>query len=393
MSRILLITLLTLHFVIPAIGQGVIPAERDAGVKDTTSEPGLTNRLLGARLSPTADLRAIDGISLGLSYKIQRDKSTNDQPGSFQTIKALHSLSTSSFVIEYEADIKEVFQRTDLTVKALADMNGNIMNLFGLGNETKFDQTGDFRKFYRVNFSFYELKPALRFKLNDQLSLTAGPSIQHFVDGSNDGRYFNTPEIRAQFSDLYSDKLHGGLIMDLNWDSRDDKTLPTKGLNFNFVLQGFEGFNNSSQSFAQVFSQFSFYKSLDANGNIVLANRIGGGLTSGNPAFYQSIFLGSQDNLLGFRKHRFAGDHVLYNNLEARITLPNFLRRIMPGKIGIIGSYDAGRVWVKNDTSNTIHHGFGAGIFATPFNKLFIRGIAGFSNERLQPTVTLRQRF
>lgn len=393
MLRILILFLITLHFAVPSIAQGIDQAQTQKGVKDTIEEPGLSNRLLGARLSPTADLRAIDGISLGLSYKIQRDKSTDGRPGSFQNIKALHSLSTSSFVIEYEADIKDVFMRTDLAIKALADMNGNIINFFGLGNDTPFDQTGDFRKFYRVNFSFYELKPALRFKLDDEVSITVGPSIQHFVDGSNDGRYFNTPELSASFRDLYGDKIHGGLILDFNWDRRDDKVLPSRGVNFNIILQGFEGFNSGSQSFAQIFSQFSFYKSLDAHGNIVLANRFGGGLTSGNPAFYQSAFLGSQDNLLGFRKHRFAGDHVLYNNLEARITVPNFLRKIMPGKIGFIGSYDAGRVWVKNETSNTIHHGFGAGVFATPFNKLFIRGIAGFSKERLQPTVALRQRF
>ncbi|SKB47048.1 BamA/TamA family outer membrane protein [Daejeonella lutea] len=393
MSRILILFLITFHFAVSSSAQGIGQPETLKGIKDTTEEPGLGNRLLGARLSPTADLRAIDGISLGLSYKIQRDKSSSGQAGSFQNIKALHSLTTSSFVIEYEADIKEVFGRTDLTIKALADMNGNIINFFGLGNDTEFDQSGDFRKYYRVNFSFYELKPALRFKLNKEVSITAGPSLQHFVDGSNDGRYFNTPAVSTQFTDLYTDKLHGGLLIDFNWDRRDDKVLPTRGINFNILAQGFEGLNKSSQSFAQLFSQLSFYKSLDANGNFVLANRIGGGLTIGSPAFYQSAFLGSQDNLLGFRKHRFAGDHVLYNNLEARITIPNFLRKLMPGKIGFIGSYDAGRIWVKNESSNTIHHGFGAGVFATPFNKLFIRGIAGFSNERLQPTVALRQRF
>lgn len=393
MLRIRLLVLLTIYFAGPAFAQEVNPAERNTGVEDTITKSGLSNRLLGARLSPTADLRSIDGISLGLSYKIQPEKSANGQQGSFQKIKALHSLSTSSFVVEYDADIKNIFQKTDMTIKALADMNGNIINFFGLGNETKFDQSGDFRKYYRVNFSFYELKPALRLKLSDEVTITTGPSIQHFVDGSNDGRYFNTPEISALFNDPYGDKLHGGLVVDFNWDRRDDKLLPARGLNFNFIVQGFEGLNNSSQSFAQIFSQFSFYKSLDAKGNMVIANRLGGGLTSGNPAFYQSIFLGSQDNLLGFRKHRFAGDHVLYNNLEARITLPNFLHKLIPGKWGLIGAYDAGRVWVKNEESDTIHHGFGAGIFATPFNKLFIRGIAGFSNERLQPTVALRQRF
>lgn len=352
-----------------------------------------TNQYLGSGITPTADLRSVDGISLGLSYKIEKEGFRKIPYGSVQKIKALHSLSTKSFVVEYDADFNDVFRNTDLTIKGLADMQGNILNFFGPGNDTEFDQTGDFRKFYRVNFSFYEFKPALRFKLNKEFSITTGPSFQYFVNGSNDGRYFNTPNVGNSYNDLYGDKLHGGLMVDFNWDRRDDKLLPTRGLNFNIILQGFEGLNTSSQAFSQAFSQFSIYKSLTSSGSIVIANRVGGGLSSGNPAFYQSVFLGSQDNLLGFRKNRFAGDYVLYNNLEARITLPNFLHKIMPGKIGLIGAFDAGRIWVENETSNTIHHGLGAGIFLTPFNKLYIRGIAGFSKEGLQPTVALHQRF
>ena len=392
MLRIILIALITLQSSAWTYAQ--IGSEPSNGTvmsddKDTLGQKsGFIGRILNSPLKPTADLRTIDGISLGLSYKIDAKES-----GSFQKIKALHSLSTRSFVIEYEADWKKIFGSTDLTVKALADMQGNIMNFFGRGNDTEFDQTGDFRKFYRVNFSFYEFRPALRFNLRKGVSITTGPSIQYFVNGNNDGRYFNTPAVSSSFNDLYADKLHGGLFLDFNVDSRDNKLLPAKGLNFNVVLQGFEGLNASSQAFAQVFSQLSLYKSLDSRGIFVIANRLGGGLTSGNPGFYQAAFLGSQDNLLGFRKNRFAGDHVIYNNLEGRITLPNFLHKIMPGKIGLIGFYDVGRVWVKNESSNAIHQGIGAGVFISPLNRLLLRGVAGYSNEGLQPTVSLRQRF
>jgi hypothetical protein len=392
MLRILLLASIILFFDSATFAQ--LPNETVSALPDSdTTKAGFPDRLLGSRLSPTIDLRAVDGISLGLAYKITGKTYEKEHPGSFQKIKALHSLFTKSLVVEYGANFKNVFKQTDLSLKALADIQGNIMNFFGPGNDTEFDETGDFRKFYRVNFSYYEFKPVLRFNLSDELSITTGPSIQHFVVGSNEGRYFNTPAVSPLYNDLYGDKLHGGLSFDFNWDRRDDQILPTKGTNLNIILLGFEGLNSSSQSFAQAFSQFSIYKSLDANGTFVIANRLGGGMTSGNPAFYQSAFLGSEGNLLGFRKNRFAGDHVLYNNLEARITVPNFLEKLMPGKMGLIGAYDAGRVWNNNETSDTIHHSLSAGVFLTPFNKFFIRGTAGFSNERLQPTVAFRQRF
>lgn len=392
MLRILLIATISLLFVASTYAQG-ITGTVTAGPDNDSSKVSFPDRILKGRLTPTADLRAIDGISLGLAYKISSKEYEKAHPGSFQKIKALHSLTTKSFAVEYGANFKNVFKQTDFSIKALADMQGNIMNFFGRGNDTEFDETGDFRKFYRVNFSYYEFKPALRFNLSDELSITAGPTIQYFENGSNEDRYFNTPAISALDNDFYEDKVHGGLSVDFNWDRRDDQILPTRGTNFNIVLLGFEGLNNAAQSFTQAFSQFSFYKSLNSSGTIVIANRIGGGVTSGNPAFYQNAFLGSEGNLLGFRKNRFAGDHVLYNNLEGRITVSNFLQKIIPGKMGLIGAYDVGRVWVKNEESDTIHQGLSAGVFLTPFNKFFVRGTVGFSNERIQPTVAFRQRF
>lgn len=352
-----------------------------------------SNLYLGSGITPVADLRSIDGISIGLAYKIEKEGFRKEPYGNMQKTSAIHSLSTKSFVVEYKAQWKEVFRNTDLTVNGLADVKGNIINFFGRGNDTEFNQTGDFRKFYRVNYSFYKFEPALKFSLQNNVSITTGPSFQYFVNGNNEGRYITYPVISNSYRNLFSEKFHGGLFAHFSWDKRDHKLFPTKGFSFNLLLQGYEGLNKNSQAFAQLFPQVSFYKSLDSKGNIVIANRTGAGFTTGTTTFYQSAFLGSRDNLLGFRKNRFAGDQVLYNNMEARINLPNFLHYILPGKIGLIGFYDVGRVWVKNERSDTIHHGYGGGIYLAPFNRFFIRAIAGYSDEGLQPTITLKQRF
>ncbi|MHB1179973.1 MAG: BamA/TamA family outer membrane protein [Daejeonella sp.] len=352
-----------------------------------------SNLYLGSGVTPLADLRSIDGISLGLAYKIKKEGFRKEPYGSMQKISASHSLSTKSFVAEYKAEWKEILRNTDFIINGLADMNGNILNFFGRGNDTEFNQTGDFRRFYRVNYSFYRLDPAIRISFQNNVSITTGLSFQYFVNGNNAGRYITYLQVNNAFNKLFSDKFHGGLFVNFSWDKRDHKLFPTKGFSFNLLLQGYEGLNKSSSAFAQIFPQVSFYKSLDPKGNIVIANRTGAGFTTGTTTFYQSAFLGSQDNLLGFRKNRFAGDHVLYNNIEARINLPNFVHNILPGKIGFIGFYDAGRVWVKKESSDTFHHGVGGGFYFAPFNHLFVRAIAGYSNEGLQPTLTLKQRF
>ncbi len=267
-----------------------------------------SNLYLGSGITPVVDLRSIDGISLGLAYKIEKEGFRKEPYGSMQQISAMHSLSTKSFVVEYKAEWKEIFKNTNFTINGLADMKGNIINFFGRGNDTDFDQTGNFRRFYRVNYSYYKFEPALRFSLEKNVSITMGPSFQYFVTGNNEGRYITNPVISNSYRNLFSDKFHGGLFANFSWDKRDHKLFPTKGFSFNLLLQGYEGLNKNSQAFAQVFPQVSFYKSLDSKGNIVIANRTGAGFTTGTTNFYQSAFLGSQDNLLGFRKNRFAGD-------------------------------------------------------------------------------------
>lgn len=366
-------------------------------INDTvSSKKGLSsiaNKSSG--ISPTADLRSVDGLFLGVSYKITGKQRGIPPFSSKQKISVLKSLKTKAIVFEYEGEWLSVFKNTDITFDGLADIRGNIMNFFGRGNDTYFDASGDFRTYYRTNFSFYQLEPALRFHLSKTTSISVGPSLQHFSfnPGDNAERYINTPEIINQFDHLQEDKTHAGLQLTFSWDRRDDTKLPTRGINFSVRVHGYEGLNNFSNAYAQAFPQFSFYKSLDSQGKLVLANRTGAGFTIGETAFYQSAFLGSQDNLLGFRKFRFAGDHLVYNNLELRLAIKPFLSKILGDKMGLIGFYDLGRVWIENDNSKSIHHGYGGGLYVSPFNRFFVRGVLGFSNERMQPTVALRQRF
>ncbi|HEY1010967.1 MAG TPA: BamA/TamA family outer membrane protein [Daejeonella sp.] len=350
---------------------------------------GLKGLFEGPGLKPTADLRSVDGISLGLSYKIE----TKGSAVNIHKLKALHSLSTRSLVLAYDAEFAKVFKNTDIVVNALADLKGNIMNYFGKGNDTEFERTGDFRKFYRANFSFYKLDPAFRFLLAEGFTLTAGPSLQYFVYGINGGRFIEGPSLIDKDPDIFQEKAHGGLVLNFTLDRRDDVYLPGRGYKVNILIQGYEGLNTRSASYAQWFPQVSFYRALDKDGNITIANRTGAGFTKGTTAFYQHAFLGSEDALLGFRKNRFAGEATLYNNLEARIAIPNIISSLIPGRTGLIGFYDVGRVWVKKENSETIHQGVGGGIFFIPFNKIFLRGVAGFSEEGMQATVAVRQRF
>jgi hemolysin activation/secretion protein len=115
-------------------------------------------------------------------------------------------------------------------------------------------------------------------------------------------------------------------------------------------------------------------------------------MSIGSPAFYQSMFLGGQGNLLGFAQNRFAGQDMLYNNLQGRIKLADIASYIIPGQLGITGFYDAGRVWVGGEHSSKWHQGSGGGFYFAPASLTVLQVLAGHSEEGWYPYISLNFR-
>jgi hypothetical protein len=53
--------------------------------------------------------------------------------------------------------------------------------------------------------------------------------------------------------------------------------------------------------------------------------------------------------------------------------------------VGLILFNDVGRVWVDDEDSDTLHHGYGGGLFITPFNFATITVLAAASKEGVSP--------
>ncbi|WP_207532075.1 BamA/TamA family outer membrane protein [Desertivirga arenae] len=356
-----------------------------------------TNLYTKAGFGPAVGYRSNDGILLGLSFKSQGEGFRRLPYGNQQKVSLLHSLFTKTMLARYTGEWKGISGTTDFVINASADIPNNRFFFFGYGNETPFDKDSDFRKYNRVSFSLYRVEPFFRFNFSKNLRLNLGPSMQYTNLKNSDNRdrfvgLANSPFANAE--EFTKGKAHIGAFAEIEFDTRDNAVLAQKGVNFHVRVQGYEGVKQYSKQFAQVIPEFSVYLPFDKKKTFVLANRIGGMFTQGEETFNQTAFLGSHDNLFGYTRFRFAGDHSLYNNLETRINLPNFLKYFLPGKIGLMGFYDVGRVWMReNDTSSKWHQGVGGGIYLTPFNKFIIRGIVGFSEEGTFPNVLIGRRF
>jgi len=68
------------------------------------------------------------------------------------------------------------------------------------------------------------------------------------------------------------------------------------------------------------------------------------------------------------------------------------IRILDAGQLGIIGFYDAGRVWVSDDHSENWHQGTGGGLYFAPASLVLIQVLAGHSSEGWYPYISLNFR-
>ena len=345
----------------------------------------------------TAALNKDDGFLLGLGFKyIGKDGFRKLPYSTIQQVMVTHSFATDAFRIKYNGEWIQAIGKADFTMQAYIQAPDNTMNFFGRGNATQLLRFDGYRRYYRTRFDTYQFDPALRWHTGKGSTLSVGPSLQfyHMNLADNAGRFINQTSLINSYDSLTlnKDKAHVGLLINYISNQRDNNILPKKGFYFNVVIQGYSGLNTYSKSYAQIRPEFTYYQKLNSSGTIVLSDRIGGGVSIGNPAFYQSMFLGGQGNLLGYLQNRFAGQHMVFNNLQGRIKLAKIASYILPGELGLSGFYDAGRVWVKDEHSDQWHQGVGGGLYFSPAGLTIIQVLAGHSTEGWYPYISLNFR-
>ncbi len=359
-----------------------------------------TNRYNKAIPLPVIGYNLDDGLMLGMGLRYIRQGFRKTPYSSSQQVSFGYSFATSAFKARYVGEWMKALGNADILLQADARVPDNVTNFFGRGNETPFDKMPGKNpiRFYRTRYTYITVDPMLRWRnASGKASITLGPSLQQYAFDSadNKGRFINEVARIGSYdsSTIHQSKTHLGLTAGYVLDTRNNQLLPAWGVYIHISARAYAGLTSMAKSYAQLVPELAFYKSVNARSTIVLANRTGGGITLGKTTFYQSLFLGGQDNLLGFRQYRFAGDHLLYNNLELRVKLTDFASYLFPGQIGLLGFYDVGRVWQQQDHSDKWHNGIGGGLYISPAQLAVVRITAGYSAEGWLPYIALNFRF
>ncbi|ALJ01297.1 hypothetical protein DC20_07665 [Rufibacter tibetensis] len=307
-----------------------------------------------------------------------------------------HAVTTKALFARYTGDFTKAIGQYDLHVDVDAKAPTNASNFFGIGNETRFlKNEGSSIKDYRTRYDFVSAQVALNRSLGQHWRASAGLQGQFYSNKASE----QTSRIMQQYNavhpeeQVFSTKVYAGLVAGLTLDTRDNTWLPTKGLHWKTTFTGLRQLNNQQDALGLVASELSFYHSLGREARLTLANRIGGGTTVGDPAFFQLLYLGGNTNLRGFRNYRFAGEHMAYHNLELRLKLFDFSSYLLPGTFGLVGFNDMGRVWAEGESSKQWHHGYGGGFYLVPAQMFLIQAGVGMSVESTTPYVALGFRF
>ncbi|WP_339878019.1 BamA/TamA family outer membrane protein [uncultured Algoriphagus sp.] len=336
-----------------------------------------------------------DGVFLGAGVLWEKHGFKKEPFSLRQSIVGNYAIKSNAFNIEYNGHAVDAVGNLDLVWKADVRAPDYAYNFFGTGNETEYNNSTYEIDYYRARFSWYELSGGLQSRLGESGSFTIGPHYQvyRFDQDDNSNKFITSPESGLDQVDLDKAKFYSGLSAKVVFDRRDHKAIPTRGLYFESQARRMWGLNSYSGNFTRVEGELALYWSFRYPSRLVWATRFGAGKNWGDYEFFQGQTLGGLDNLRGYRRYRFNGGAVAYNNTEVRIRVFNLKTYILPATVGVLAYNDIGRVWVTGEKSDDWHNSFGAGVWLAPLNQVVATFSVGFSEEEYLPFFSFGYQF
>ncbi|WP_400193283.1 hypothetical protein [Hymenobacter sp. B81] len=323
-----------------------------------------------------------------------------------QTLVANYAPVYKAYNVRYTGVFTDVLGKYDLRIASQLYGPQLLYNYFGKGNDTRNEAQTDERggtnnrlitRDYRVRFSRFNFSPTLETDVFSFLKFGFGPQYDQFkvdrdeigqqlaagLDASGNGIAGAALGIRE--SDFQMNRYLGGRMY-LNLDASSSPKNPRIGLRWANSVEYNRQLNGEKLSYGRLASEVRFYLSPNFPFQLTWAGRVGAARNLGDYRFYQANTLGGTTNLRGYRRTRFAGRSMTYANAEARIQLFTFNAYLVPGKFGILGLADAGRVYSSQDTRSGLkayHSGVGGGIWIDVLKQAVITATYTAGEERL----------
>ncbi len=165
----------------------------------------------------------------------------------------------------------------------------------------------------------------------------------------------------------------GGINARFYLDFRDRQTFATRGLQFLAQNSTYSILDGASGNFGLAETYLKYFGTARILIPVTLVLKLGGSKNYGREIpFYRYAHLGQYSNLRGYKRNRFTGDAAAYLNSELRFHLGKVQNLFLPFETGLIGFFDAGRVWLEGNADGRWHPGYGAGFYISPLTRDYL---------------------
>ncbi|WP_156133218.1 metallophosphatase [Lacinutrix sp. Hel_I_90] len=319
-------------------------------------------------LLPTVGFDPDAGFSAGLTntyttYALLRNPFTTQHK-----VNASYYSATQGFEFSYNGEFAHVFQDWNLGLDARITSANYAINFFGIGNETTYDPDAVDMDFNRTKISQWHFQPSLTYKTSGNVSAHIAARVEaHTL--TNDENGFAEIFFDAN-NDLFENQVYAGAEVGLAFNNKKGLlSLPRRGMALG-VVTGYKQAINSDydNAFAYVKPTISFIYPLHESGLATLATKAQANFILGdNYEFYHAATVGGNTSLRGYRNDRFLGETSFFQTTDLRVCFIEKHTGFIPLRIGVSGGYDLGRVWNKNENSNTWHNSYGGSVFINGF--------------------------
>lgn len=315
-----------------------------------------------------------DRIFIGAMYRVLNYRWRKKPFAYRQSVDAVYSITQKAFSATYNGLFPRLFGEWDLVGRANYDQV-RWLNFHGLGNETP-NITRN-RDYYRMRSEDMSARLGIsRITGNNSFRFSG---FYNRVKIINDTARFVAKVTSNIIPGVYTADNFTGAEIAYDFANVKDSVLPERGITFSLLARHTQNMDVSDRSFQLYSGQLQFFIPLIPK--ISLAIKTGASTITGTPLFYQYPNIGQSFNLRGFRRERFSGKSVAYNNAELRFISKKFRSYLFNGKAGLLAFVDNGRVWMPGEESDKIHTTYGGGILIAPFNMVSAAITYGVSDE------------
>lgn len=318
------------------------------------------------QLLPIIAFNPDDGLKLGIHntntlYGLQRNPFTQKQ-----AISAAYYNSTSGFDLAYKGEFSNFFHGWNFGVEGLYTSPNFAENFFGFGNESTYDKEAVDLDFNRVRVRKWNAAISFIYRGTNGGAFHIKPLLESFEVDNTAERFINDPLNVLPNATIFEKQTYAGAEFVYEYQNKDNAAFPTLGMDIK-ITGGYKtnvGNTSAENNFSYLIPELVLDHKLDSKGFLVLATKLGGEMVLGdNFEFYHGAEIGGNNGLRGFRNERFIGKHSFYQNTDLRISLGGMRTSVIPLRFGFSGSFDYGRVWLENDTSNVWHNSYGGSLW------------------------------